>query len=66
MVGQRVASVQLRRESLALSFAALCWAGNFIAGRALRHDIYPALLTLLRWSLAALYVAVARRQGVAR
>lgn len=39
---------------LALSFAALCWAGNFIAGRALRHDIDPALLTLLRWSLALL------------
>lgn len=39
---------------LALSFAALCWAGNFVAGRALRHDIDPALLTLLRWSLTLL------------
>jgi drug/metabolite transporter (DMT)-like permease len=39
---------------LALSFSALCWAGNFVAGRALRHDIDPATLTLLRWSLTLL------------
>lgn len=39
---------------LALSFSALCWAGNFVAGRALRHDIDPATLNLLRWSLTLL------------
>ena len=32
----------------------LFWSGNFIAGRALRHDIEPALLNLLRWSLGLL------------
>lgn len=42
------------RAAVALAFAALLWSGNFIAGRALRGDIDPALLTLLRWALALL------------
>jgi drug/metabolite transporter (DMT)-like permease len=43
-----------RRPPLALATSALLWSGNFIAGRALREDIDPALLALLRWSLALL------------
>lgn len=39
------------RATLALSLAALLWSGNFIAGRALRDDIAPTTLNLLRWSL---------------
>lgn len=42
------------RAAVALAVAALLWSGNFVAGRALRGDIDPALLTLLRWSLALL------------
>ena len=40
--------------ALALSAAALLWSGNFIAGRALRDDLGPATLNLLRWSLCLL------------
>ena len=36
---------------LALAAAALFWSGNFIAGRALREDIDPVALNLLRWGL---------------
>ena len=36
---------------LALAAAALLWSGNFIAGRALRDDIDPLTLNLLRWML---------------
>jgi drug/metabolite transporter (DMT)-like permease len=36
---------------LALAAAALLWSGNFIAGRALREDIDPLALNLLRWTL---------------
>jgi drug/metabolite transporter (DMT)-like permease len=43
-----------RLASLALAGAALFWSGAFIAGRALRNDIDPATLTLLRWVLALL------------
>jgi drug/metabolite transporter (DMT)-like permease len=39
------------RAALALAGAALLWSGNFIAGRALRDDIAPTTLNLLRWSL---------------
>jgi len=39
------------RAALALACAALLWSGNFIAGRALRDDIAPTTLNLLRWSL---------------
>jgi drug/metabolite transporter (DMT)-like permease len=42
------------RAGAALALAVLFWSGNFIAGRALRHDIEPALLNLLRWSLGQL------------
>jgi len=43
-----------RLASLALAGAALFWSGAFIAGRALRNDVDPATLTLLRWTLALL------------
>jgi len=39
------------RAGLALAGAALFWAGNFVAGRALHADIDAATLNLLRWSL---------------
>ena len=39
------------RAVLALTGAAFFWSGNFVAGRALRTDIDPATLNLLRWSL---------------
>ncbi|MEO5882430.1 MAG: DMT family transporter [Caldimonas sp.] len=41
-----------RLAALALAGAALFWSGAFIAARALRSDIDPAMLTLLRWGLA--------------
>jgi len=44
----------LPRETLAraaLAAATLMWSGNFIAGRALRGQIDPASLNLLRWAL---------------
>lgn len=31
----------------------LCWAGNFVIGRALHADIPPATLTFWRWAVAA-------------
>jgi drug/metabolite transporter (DMT)-like permease len=34
-----------------LSLAALFWAGNFVAGRALRGDAAPVTLNVLRWLL---------------
>lgn len=42
------------RATLALSTAALLWSGNFIAGRALRDDLSPLTLNLLRWALCLL------------
>lgn len=36
----------------ALTFAALFWAGNFIAGRALRGEVPPLALNFWRWTLA--------------
>ena len=39
------------RAMLALAGAALLWSGNFIAGRALRDDVDPLTLNLLRWAL---------------
>lgn len=37
-----------------LALAVLCWAGNFITGRALRHEVPPVALTFWRWTVAAL------------
>jgi drug/metabolite transporter (DMT)-like permease len=40
---------------LALTLAALFWAGSFVVGRALRDDIDPVTLTFFRW-LISLFV----------
>lgn len=37
---------------LALTLAALFWAGNFIVGRALREAVDPLTLSTLRWALS--------------
>src|SRR6201994_1501469 len=34
---------------LSLVFAVLCWAGNFIIGRALHDSVQPLTLALWRW-----------------
>ncbi|MGS7457493.1 hypothetical protein, partial [Mycobacterium tuberculosis] len=31
----------------------LLWAGNFIAGRAINTEVPPVMLSLIRWSIAA-------------
>lgn len=38
---------------LLLVVAALCWAGNFVMGRAVHANIPPVTLTFWRWALAA-------------
>jgi len=37
---------------LLLTLAVACWAGNFVAGRALRNDVPAVALTFWRWVLA--------------
>lgn len=39
---------------LLLIIPPLCWAGNFVVGRAMHADIPPAALTFWRWAVAAL------------
>lgn len=39
------------RAYAGLTLAALFWAGNFVAGRAIRGDIDPLSLNVLRWTL---------------
>ena len=39
---------------LLLALAVLCWAGNFVIGRALRYDAPPIALTFWRWAVAAI------------
>lgn len=45
----------LRSPIVALSLAALFWAGSFVVGRALRDEIDPVTLTFFRW-LISLFV----------
>ena len=47
----------LRSPVLALTLAALFWAGSFVVGRALRADIDPVVLTFLRWLIALIVLA---------
>ena len=47
----------LRSPVLALTLAALFWAGSFVVGRALRNDIDPVVLTFLRWLISLLVFA---------
>jgi drug/metabolite transporter (DMT)-like permease len=42
----------LRSPILALTLATLFWSGSFVVGRALRDDIDPVVLTLLRWLIS--------------
>jgi drug/metabolite transporter (DMT)-like permease len=37
---------------LLLALAVLCWAGNFVVGRALRNEVPAIALTFWRWTLA--------------
>jgi drug/metabolite transporter (DMT)-like permease len=46
-------SVQTR-AAFALTCAVLLWSGNFIAGRALRGEIDPLTLNLVRWTVCLL------------
>jgi drug/metabolite transporter (DMT)-like permease len=47
----------LRSPVLALSLAALFWAGSFVVGRALRDEIDPVTLTFHRWLISLLVFA---------
>jgi drug/metabolite transporter (DMT)-like permease len=42
---------------LMLSLTMLCWAGNWVVGRAVRGVMPPVALTFWRWSIAALLLA---------
>jgi drug/metabolite transporter (DMT)-like permease len=44
----------LRSPILALTLAALFWAGSFVVGRALRDDVDPVALTFFRWLISLL------------
>jgi drug/metabolite transporter (DMT)-like permease len=47
----------LHSPFLALTLAALFWAGSFVVGRALRDDIDPVALTFFRWLISLLIFA---------
>jgi drug/metabolite transporter (DMT)-like permease len=47
----------LRSPILALSLAALFWAGSFVVARALRNEIDPVALTFFRWLISLLVFA---------
>ncbi len=42
---------------LLLALCQLCWAGNWIIGRAVRGDVPPLALTFWRWTIAMLCLA---------
>jgi drug/metabolite transporter (DMT)-like permease len=44
----------LRSPGLALTLAALFWAGSFVVGRALRAELDPVAVTLWRWVISFL------------
>jgi drug/metabolite transporter (DMT)-like permease len=46
-----------RNAYLVLGTVALFWAGNAIAGKLAVGHVSPMLLTLIRWTLACLFVA---------
>jgi drug/metabolite transporter (DMT)-like permease len=46
------AAASPRTAWLLLTLAVACWAGNFVAGRALRNDVPAVALTFWRWLLA--------------
>ncbi len=47
------AHLSARKAYLLLIVPPLCWAGNFVVGRAIHADISPAALTFWRWAVAA-------------
>lgn len=47
------ASAAARNAYLLLIVPPLCWAGNFVVGRAVHAEIPPAALTFWRWAVAA-------------
>jgi drug/metabolite transporter (DMT)-like permease len=56
-IGVGYLGAALRSPILALSLAALFWAGSFVVGRALRDDINPVVLTFSRWLISLLVFA---------
>lgn len=52
--------------ALALSLASLFWAGNFVAGRALRDDADPVTLNVLRWLLCLILLLPLAGPGLLR
>lgn len=55
--GARGVGAVLRSPVLALTLAALFWAGNFVVARAVRDDVDPVFITFVRWLLALLIFA---------
>lgn len=53
-LGARRLGTALRSPTLALTLAALFWAGSFVVLRALREEIDPVLLTFTRWFISLL------------
>lgn len=47
------AAASARGAYLLLVVPPLCWAGNFVVGRAIHAEIPPAALTFWRWAVAA-------------
>lgn len=50
---ERRASASARGAYLLLIVPPLCWAGNFVVGRAIHAEIPPVALTFWRWAVAA-------------
>lgn len=53
-IRSEAARAALASPYLLLAFAVLCWAGNFIVGRAARELIPPVAFNFWRWALALL------------
>lgn len=47
------APASARSAYLLLIVPPLCWAGNFVVGRAIHGEISPVALTFWRWTVAA-------------
>jgi drug/metabolite transporter (DMT)-like permease len=56
-VGARRAGAALHSPVIALTLAALFWAGSFVVGRALRDEIDPVQITFARWFISLLAFA---------
>jgi drug/metabolite transporter (DMT)-like permease len=46
----------LRSPQLLLTLAMLCWAGNWVVGRAIHEEIPPFTLNFWRWSASLLLI----------